>query len=224
MVRIETVGKYIKVVLTGEKRNVFSLEMINQLMNVSCDRDVLVTNEGPVFSSGLDLSIFLQNKDDVLEYLFKIHRFVKKILSCPGRVIAYVTGDVYGFGVEFLYFTDYVIASSENIKFSLQGINFGVFPPYTIAIGNRLFPIGYLKVMLNREFYTREALSFGIVSEIGSLSIEKLFSPPVYTQEHIKPRRWLLDVVEEAVPYLFKLAEIGTREETRERIRKFLRR
>jgi len=222
MIRIETFGEYNRVVLLGEKRNMFSQQLIERLSGVNCDKNLVITNEGPVFSAGLDLSVFLQSKDAVLEYLFGVHRLVKRFIGCGSRVVAYVSGDVYGFGVEFLYFVDYVVAQRENIRFSLQGVNFGVFPPYTIAIGRSLFSHGHLRVMLNREFNAEEALHFGIVSQIGQLEPEKLFKPPPYLLGLLSPRRWLGAVVDDAIPYLYMLAEVGTREETRDRIRKFL--
>jgi enoyl-CoA hydratase/carnithine racemase len=224
VIRIETFGEYNRVVLLGERRNAFSRQLIERLSGVDCDKDLVITNEGPVFSAGLDLSVFLQSKDAVLEYLFSVHRLVKRLISCGGRVVVHVLGDVYGFGVEFLYFADYVVAQRENMKFSLQGVNFGVFPPYTIAIGRRLFSHGHLRVMLSREFDAKEASHFGIVSQIGQLELEKLFKPPPYLLGFVRPRHWLGAVVDDAVPYLYKLAEVGTREETRGRIRKFLSR
>lgn len=221
MIKSEPFGKYHKIVLAGEKRNAFTWTVVKRLLEIGCDRDVLITNEGPVFSAGLDLSVFLESKDKVLEYLFTIHRLVKKLLGCSGRTVVLVKGDVYGFGVEVLYFVDYVVASSDAFRFSLQGVNFGVFPPYTVALGRRLFNYGHLRVMLSRDFTAREAAVFGIVSEIGDFQPNRLFQPPDYL-ELVRPRRWLLEVVDEAVPFLYRLAEVGTREETRERVRKFL--
>ncbi len=222
MIRIETFSEYDRVVLLGEKRNAFSQQLVERLSRVDCDKNLVITNEGPVFSAGLDLSVFLQSKDAVLEYLFSVHKLVKRFIGCRGRVVAYVSGDVYGFGVEFLYFVDYVVAQRENIKFSLRGVNLGVFPPYTVAIGRHLFSYGHLRVMLSRDFDAEEASHFGIVSHIGQLELEKLFKPPTYLLGFVSPRRWLGAAVDDAIPYLYKLAEVGTREETRDRIRKFL--
>lgn len=218
MIKIETFDEYKKLVLLGEKRNVFSHQLLEELIRVDCDKDLVITNEGPVFSAGLDLSIFLQSKDSVLDYLFKVHKLVKKLIDCRGRTIAYLSGDVYGFGVEFLYFVDYVVAPREDVKFSLQGVNFGVFPPYTVALGRHLFGYGHLRIMLSREFDAKEALQFGI----GQLDLGRLFRPPTYLLDFISARRWLSVLVDDAVPYLYRLAEVGTREETRQRIRKFL--
>jgi hypothetical protein len=52
MIKIETFDEYKKLVLLGEKRNIFS----HQLFRVDCDKDLVITNEGPAFSAGLDLS------------------------------------------------------------------------------------------------------------------------------------------------------------------------
>jgi Enoyl-CoA hydratase/carnithine racemase len=222
MIRIETSDEYNKVVLLGVKRNAFTPQLVEQLSKVDCDKNLLIVNEGPIFSAGLDLSIFIYDKDAILNYLFNIHKLIKKFINCQGHVAVYMSGDAYGFGVEFLYFVDYVVASRETLKYSLQGVNFGVFPPYTVAIGQRLFSHGHLRVMLSREFDAREAFQFGIISQIGQLDVGRLFKPPMYLSEFIRPRRWLSAVVDEAVPYLYKLAEIGSREETRECIKKFL--
>jgi enoyl-CoA hydratase/carnithine racemase len=222
MIKIETFDEYKRLVLLGEKRNVFSHQLLEELIRVDCDKDLVITNEGPVFSAGLDLSIFLQSKDAVLDYLFKVHKLAKKLIECKGRTIAYLSGNVYGFGVEFLYFVDYVVAPREDVKFSLQGVNFGVFPPYTVALGRHLFGYGHLRIMLSREFDAKEAFQFGIVSQIGQLDLGRLFKPPTYLLDFISARRWLGALIDVAVPYLYRLAEVGTREETRQRIRKFL--
>jgi enoyl-CoA hydratase/carnithine racemase len=221
VIRVETIGKYDRVVLIGEKRNAFTPNLLEDLLGLGCERDLVITNEGPVFSAGLDLSIFLEGREKALEYLFKVHGLVKKLLECERRVVAHVRGDVYGFGVELLYFLDYVVAAHESVKFSLQGINLGLFPPYTVAIGSRLFSHGHLRIMLSRDFTAREALSFGVVSEIGGLELEKLFSPPSHVASFVLPKRRLLEMVDDAIPYLHKLAVVGTSEETRERLRKF---
>jgi len=86
MIRIETFGEYNRVVLLGERRNAFSRQLIERLSGVDCDKDLVITNEGPVFSAGLDLSVFLQSKDAVLEYLFSVHRLVKR-LSVVGAAL-----------------------------------------------------------------------------------------------------------------------------------------
>ncbi|AAL63630.1 enoyl-CoA hydratase, probable [Pyrobaculum aerophilum str. IM2] len=221
VIRIEPFGKYDKVVLTGEKRNAITRDVLESLLKLGCEREVIVTNEGPVFSAGLDLSVFLESKERVLEYLFTIHKLIKKFLDCDKRIIAYIKGDVYGLGVELLYFFDYVVAASEALKFSLQGINFGLFPPYTVSIGKYLFSYGHLRIMLSRDFTAGEAFRFGIVSEIGQLSPERLFSPPEHIGAFVKAKRWIMERVDEAVPYLYKLAEAATSEETRSRIKKF---
>jgi hypothetical protein len=75
--------------------------------------------------------------------------------------------------------------------------------------------------MLSREFDAKEAFQFGIVSQIGQLDLGRLFKPPTYLLDFISARRWLSALVDDAVPYLYRLAEVGTREETRQRIRKF---
>jgi enoyl-CoA hydratase/carnithine racemase len=58
MIRIETLGEYNRVVLLGERRNAFSRQLIERLSGVDCDKDLVISNEGPVFSAGLDLSVF----------------------------------------------------------------------------------------------------------------------------------------------------------------------
>jgi len=71
MIKIETFDEYKKLVLLGEKRNVFSHQLLEELIRVDCDKDLVITNEGPVFSAGSDLSVLLQSKDVVLDYLLK---------------------------------------------------------------------------------------------------------------------------------------------------------
>jgi len=190
-------------------------------MRVECKNTTIITNSDNVFSSGLDLSVFLQGRDAILEYLFKIYGLVKKLLSCEGRLIAVVNGDLYGFGVEFLYFMDYVVATRRDYRFSLQGVNLGVFPPCTAAVGRRLFSSAHLRIILNRKFTAEEALHFGIVSQIGELELKKLFSPPAYVAEVVSHRKWLVSFIDEATSIFYKLAEVATREEIIRRLRVF---
>lgn len=211
------------VVLPDVKRGAFTREVLDVLSSVDCSSGLVVRGGGEVFSSGLDLSIFLEGKEAALEYLFKLHGAVKRLLKCAGRVVALVEGDAYGFGVEFLYFVDYA-AALKGVRFSLQGVNLGLFPPYTVAIGRRLFLYGHLRVMLSRPFSAEEALQFGVVSQVGEADLAALFSPPGYVEEFVRPRRWLLEVIDEAIPYLYRLAELGSSEETKKRILWFLER
>ncbi|MEZ0319041.1 MAG: hypothetical protein ABWK05_03480 [Pyrobaculum sp.] len=46
-----------RVILTGEKRNTFTPALVEELLKFPCDKPVIFTNEGPVFSAGLDLSV-----------------------------------------------------------------------------------------------------------------------------------------------------------------------
>ncbi|MEZ0319043.1 MAG: hypothetical protein ABWK05_03490 [Pyrobaculum sp.] len=74
-----------------------------------------------------------------------------------------------------------------------------------------------------RELTAEEARYIGLVSEIGPFDYEKLFSTSNYVWETVNRRVRLAEIVDRAVPYLYKLAEVGTRPETRERVRQFLR-
>ncbi|MEM0183901.1 MAG: enoyl-CoA hydratase/isomerase family protein [Thermoproteus sp.] len=207
-------------------RNAFTLELIRKIKSINCNdiETIIFSNRGPVFSSGLDLRVFLQGVEEARRYLAELNDMVHKLLDCEANTMAYMTGDAYGFGVEFTYFVDYVAASRSDLILSLQGIKLGVFPPYTYMLADVL---GHetVRLLLARPIYAEEARRIGLVHHIGGLddALSRLFKAPRHVFPYAKAHRRLVkDALRRADAVLEELAGLAGREETTSLIRSFL--
>lgn len=226
MIEVERQDNMLLVYLNSiANRNAFTLEVINKLSSIRCEGlDLVVfSNRGDVFSSGLDLGVFLRGSVAAREYLASLHRLVEHVLDCTATTVAYLSGDAYGFGVEFTYFVDYVVAAAPGLKLSLQGIKLGVFPPYTIMLAELL---GYnvVRSLLARPITAEEAKAMGLVHHIGTLddAIRKIFIVPRHTFRIVKYNRHMIRKhLKEEV--LYQLAALADDEDTKSLISRFLR-
>ncbi len=207
-------------------RNAFTIELIRGIYSLECDDryTIIFTNRGPVFSSGLDLRMFLKGSSEALPYLRALNDMVNKLVDCAATTAVYLAGNAYGFGVEFTYFVDYVISSRPDVVLSLQGIKLGVFPPYTYLLSRTL---GYttVRLLLARPVTAAEARSLGLVHEIGDLNnaLKSLFNAPVHVRRLVKIHRALIkEALREADGVLEKLASLADNPETVALIRSFL--
>ncbi len=151
-----------------EKRNAFSLELTlnaKDAIALGCRdyRGVVITGEGKVFSSGLDLAEIYSFKsiEESRRYFTAIRDLVITIANCERPVIALVNGSAYGFATELLYFVDQVVAVKGS-EFSLPGIKYGLVP-VTPAFAPYLFGMLRSRFFLDRDFRlsTDEAVDWG---------------------------------------------------------------
>lgn len=227
MIEIKRQDKTLTVYIDNQAtRNAFTIELIRDIYSLDCNNQYIIifTNKGSVFSSGLDLNVFLKGSSEALSYLEALNDMVNKLIDCEATTVAYLAGDAYGFGVEFTYFMDYVISARPDITLSLQGVRLGVFPPYTRLLSHVL---GYaiVRLLLARPITAEEAKSLGLVHEIGDMdsALKRLFRIPAHTSRLARAHRELVrDALKEARGVLAQLASLADMPETIALIRSFL--
>ncbi len=206
------------------RRNAFTRSMVKELMGLNCDVEtIIITNSGPTFSAGLDLRELVGPYEDVKGYLRSVHELVRRIVDCDAKIAMVLKGDAYGFGVEFTYFADLVVASREDIKLSLQGVILGVLPPYTLALGHELLGYNAVRVLLSAPLDARQAQSLGLVHAIGDLDpATVMFRVPRHVRGRVSARRALAVTIDRALEVLEELALIVRDTPTRQLIERFL--
>ncbi len=206
------------------RRNAFTRDIIRGLMDLDCDADVIViTNSGPTFSAGLDLRELVGPPERVRDYLHSVHGLVRRIVNCDARIVAVLNGDAYGFGVEFTYFADLVVASREDIRLSLQGVALGVLPPYTLALGGELLGYAAVRALLSAPLDARRAQMLGLVHIIGDFDPTKdMFRVPRHVRGLVSARRALAGKIDRALGTLEELARVASGTPTRQLIERFL--
>lgn len=117
-----------------ERRNALSLDLILELFEclhrLEINRSVqviILAAEGPVFSSGHDLSEMLErNPSDHKRIFCACTRLMAKIQSVPQPVIAEVQGLATAAGCQLVATCDLAIAS-EKASFATPGVRIGLF-------------------------------------------------------------------------------------------------
>lgn len=117
-----------------ERRNALSLdltlELSEYLHRLELDRSVqviILASQGPVFSSGHDLSEMLeQNPSDYKRIFCACTQLMTKIQSIPQPVIAEVQGLATAAGCQLVATCDLAVAS-ENASFATPGVRIGLF-------------------------------------------------------------------------------------------------
>jgi len=163
-----------------EKQNAITRDMYqymaDQLKEANGDfgvRAVLITHEGPHFTSGNDLYDFLdapplEPGSPVMQFLEQIHTFSKPLLAA-------VSGNAVGIGTTMLLHCDVVVASPST-KFSMPFVNLGLVPEAGSSI---LFPrlAGYQRsaqIFLTGEpFGSDYAKEIGLIAEISDQPRQK---------------------------------------------------
>lgn len=151
-----------------EKMNAITRGMYAQLAQAlnSADQDfgiraVILTSEGGSFTSGNDISDFLEHPptsedSTVAAFLAAIHNFTKPL-------IAAVKGNAVGVGTTLLLHCDLVVAANDS-KFSLPFTSLGLVPE---AGSSFLLPrlVGYQRAA--ELFLTGEAFDASYARELG---------------------------------------------------------
>ncbi len=121
-----------------EKRNAMN-PRLHQEMNLALDelieddavRVIILTGSGDSFSPGNDLKeFFAEQMEQPLQFRrasLDFARWREKLRGSPKPTIAAVNGWCLGGGISVICVADFVIAS-EEAKFGLPEINFGMFP------------------------------------------------------------------------------------------------
>lgn len=156
-----------------EKKNALTTGMYGALVQAleAADRTpavrvVLLHGQPEVFTSGNDLSDFLQDPavdDDHVAY-----RFVRTISTTAKPIVAAVNGACIGVGATLLLHCDLVYAG-EGASFAMPFVNLGLCPE---AGSSLLFPLaaGYARaaelLLLGKPFGAAKAAECGMVSEV----------------------------------------------------------
>ncbi|XP_033018885.1 enoyl-CoA hydratase domain-containing protein 3, mitochondrial isoform X2 [Lacerta agilis] len=158
------------------KRNALSLSMIRSLREdilhdiESTDlRVIIISGEGPVFSSGHDLKELAFEKGEkhhreVFETCSEVMTLLPKL---PVPVIAKVNGLATAAGCQLVASCDIAVAS-EKSRFATPGVNVGLFCSTPgVALGRSLPRKVAMEMLLTGEAMTaQEALLHGLLSRV----------------------------------------------------------
>jgi len=175
-----------------EKRNALSMnlmaEMIDLLKSTKKDsriRIVIIRAEGPVFSSGHDLSEMLEG--DVVFYRSVFNtctEMMEAIRDLPQPVIAQVQGMATAAGCQLVATCDLAVASQEA-RFATPGVRIGLFchtpqVPLSRAIGRKR---ALEMLFTGRPISAEEAERYGLVNKV--VPAERLAEETVSLAKHI---------------------------------------
>ncbi|KAJ7329266.1 hypothetical protein JRQ81_015440 [Phrynocephalus forsythii] len=159
-----------------QKRNALSLAMLESLREdllqdvESTDlRVIIISGEGPVFSSGHDLKELTHKKGE--KYHMEVFRTCSEIMvllpKLPVPVIAKVNGLATAAGCQLVASCDIAVAS-EKATFATPGVNVGLFcSTPAVAVGRSLPRKVALQMLLTGEPMTaQEVLLHGLVSRV----------------------------------------------------------
>ena len=165
-------------------RNALSLAMLDSLSKEleytatnPAIKAIVLTAEGPTFSSGHDLKELSSFRDDpdrgrerFLSAFAKASQLMQQIVSLPQPVIAAVEGTATAAGCQLVATCDLAIAG-KAAKFATPGVNIGLFcSTPMVALSRNLSRKQAMEMLLLGETANAEdALRFGLVNRIVSV-------------------------------------------------------
>ena len=223
-----------------EKRNAINLEMAHRILSElsrGCEENmgVVLTGEGDVFSAGLDLAEVYSFKsvEESSTYFKTINNISRTAMECPKPVVAFVNGHAIGYGMELLYFVDYVVAV-RRATFSVPGIRYGLMTA-TPVIAPALLGLR-ARNLLDWEFKltSEEAASWGLVQKLvdnaeeglsASIAVvKKLADIPNFASIKRYMKSGVKDLEKLWLNFEEFMAEAALGKETKSRIELFLKR
>lgn len=177
-VRVEREDNLLRVTLSRpDRRNALSAAMRDALFEALTMLEidptidhVVLSGDGPVFSSGGDLAEFGIAGDVVRAHEIRIQRSVGAILARgASKVIALVHGPCAGAGVELSAFAGRVRAD-PGASFRLPEISMGLIPGAggTVSVTRRIGRQQTARfAILGDPISANEALALGLVDEVG---------------------------------------------------------
>ncbi|MBX7145693.1 MAG: enoyl-CoA hydratase/isomerase family protein [Alphaproteobacteria bacterium] len=164
-----------------EKHNAFDDQLILKFSDIleKLQKDVdirilVLTSEGPNFSSGADLNWMQKmahyNKDDNFKDAQALARLMHLLYHFPKPTLVKVQGMTLGGGVGLIAACDIAIAD-EQASFALSEVKLGLIPavisPYVISVMGARAARRYF---LTGEFFSaQEALRWGLLHQLASL-------------------------------------------------------
>lgn len=157
------------------KRNALSLAVLaalkTHLGNIKDDptiRVVVVRSQGPVFSSGHDLTEMTGREEESFTHLFAAcTEVMEAIRLLPKPVIAQVQGLATAAGCELVATCDLAVAS-ESASFATPGVLMGLFcTTPAVAISRAVPPKKAMEMLLTGiPIPAREALESGLINRV----------------------------------------------------------
>ena len=158
-----------------EKRNALSMrlmgEMIDLVKSIKKDPDVravIIRAEGPVFSSGHDLSEMLEGNAVSYRSIFDAcTEMMEAIRSLPQPVIAQVQGLATAAGCQLVATCDLAVAE-QGARFATPGVRIGLFchtpqVPLSRAVGRKR---ALEMLFTGRPISAAEAERYGLVNKV----------------------------------------------------------
>jgi enoyl-CoA hydratase/carnithine racemase len=175
-----------------EKRNALSMNLMAEMIDLldslkkeSRVRIVIIKAEGPVFSSGHDLSEMLEGDAVFYRSVFETcTRMMESIRALPQPVIAQVQGMATAAGCQLVAACDLAVASPEA-RFATPGVRIGLFchtpqVPLSRAIGRKR---ALEMLFTGRPISAKEAKHYGLVNRV--VPPERLADETLSLAKHI---------------------------------------
>lgn len=163
-------------------RNALSLAMMRALheavdaLGAADDISAIVlTADGPVFSSGHDLKELTAHRADpdkglafYTEAMGRCAAMMQAIVACPKPVIAAVTGTATAAGCQLVATCDLAVAA-EGAHFATPGVNIGLFcSTPMVALSRNVSRKRAMEMLLLGEMLTAsEAAEYGLVNRVA---------------------------------------------------------
>ena len=157
-----------------ERRNALSAEMLDELQTAvtrTTARALIIASNGPVYSSGHDLSELHASSQSECTGIFHLcSRVMLALQNLPVPVIAEVQGMATAAGLQLVVACDLAVAA-ENAQFATPGVRIGLFcttpmVPLVRAVGRKRA----LEMLLTGDLINaRTALDWGLVNRVVPL-------------------------------------------------------
>ncbi|MXZ90439.1 MAG: enoyl-CoA hydratase [Chloroflexi bacterium] len=159
-----------------EKRNVLSsrtLAALEEWLDWIADepdaRVVVISSQGPVFSSGHDLNELVNgDAEDYTAVFDACTRVMEAIRLLPKPVIAQVQGLATAAGCQLVATCDIAVAA-DTAAFATPGVQIGLFCTTPgVAVARSVMPKKAMEMLLTGQpISAQEALDFGLISRIA---------------------------------------------------------
>ncbi len=177
LLNVKRTGKVARIELNNGRNNLLNMKVLDQLNNVIDqlwnDREVFVvviSGNGNLFSAGAELTQFIPDSMEFIEYSRKGERIFRKLSEIPKIVIAEMKGYVLGGGFELSLNCDIRVSHSECV-IGFPETTIGLLPGWSgsqkLAKLIGMSRASYL-ILTGERFTGDLAKEYGIVSRIYS--------------------------------------------------------
>lgn len=201
-----------------KKRNALSHELLNQLKAkiAFCkeERDksngknasiIILTSQGPIFSSGHDLKELSQQSLKTQSEIFNLSGEIMVMINKhPSIFIGEIQGLAAAAGCQLALSCDIVIGSSKS-AFSTPGIKLGFFcTTPSVALGRVVSPKRAMQMLLTgEEIHANQALEWGMLNKIVNVEEQD------YDTQRATLRNKTLEFAEDIAKFSHKVSSYG---------------